>query len=121
MYEYKNAIDILTKRFSEMEKKFLNNKDFYEGLPYIFYESVFEKYVVMQIETKNVKLMKKIFIFIEDLLENGDDELKELIDVAVVESLFFEGNSKQLIGDALTFFGNLTKLSFDRFNNNLDK
>ena len=117
MYEYKNAIDILIKRFSEMEKEFLSDKDYYEDIPYVFYESVFEKYVVMQIENKNVELMKKIFVFIEDILENGDRELKELIDVAVVESLFFEENAKQLLEDAHKFFGNLTKLSFSRFNN----
>jgi hypothetical protein len=117
MYEYKNAINILTNRFSEMEKEFLSDKDFYEDIPYVFYESVFVKYVVVQIEIKNVELMKKIFVFIEDILENGDDELKELIDVAVVESLFSEENAKQLIEDAQTFFGKLTKLSFARFNN----
>jgi len=117
MYEYKNAINILTNRFSEMEKEFLSDKDFYDDLPYIFYESVFEKYVVMQIENKNVELMEKIFVFIEDILEIGDDELKELIDVAAVESLFFEENAKQLLKGAHRFFGKLTKLSFARFNN----
>jgi hypothetical protein len=121
MYEYKNAINILTNRFSEMDKEFLSDKDFYEDIPYVFYESVFVKYVVMQIEIKNVELMKKIFVFIEDILENGDDELKELIDVAVVESLFSEENAKQLIEDAQTLFGKLTKLSFARFNNSLNQ
>ena len=90
MYNYNDAILILTNRFLEIKEIYELNKDDYENLPYVFYESVFVKYIVENANSDNKVVLNDIFNFIENMLINGDDKTKNLLEVAVIESLYFE-------------------------------
>ncbi len=112
MYKYKEAINILINNFSELRKVYEENIDDYEDLPYVFYESVFMKFILDKANYCDEDKLKTIFIFIEDMLANGDEETKNLIGVSIVESLYFEKDSKtkEML---LKYFGKLTKKSFE--------
>lgn len=92
MYNYDDAITILTNRFSEMKEIYELDKDDFEDLPYVFYESVFVKFIVKNANSSNKAVLNEIFDFVEDMLMNGDDKIKNLLEVAVIESLYFESN-----------------------------
>jgi len=87
MYEYNNAIDILVTRFPEMKTAFSINEDEYIGLPYYFFESEFVKFIIDSANNKDEKRLYEIFEFIEDMLSKGNEEMVNLLEVAVVESL----------------------------------
>jgi len=46
MYVYDEVIEILVRQFSEMKDIFEQDEDYYEDLPYVFYESEFVKFIV---------------------------------------------------------------------------
>ena len=112
MYRYNETIKILINKFPELEKIYVENIDDYEGLPYVFYESVFVKYILDKVNSNDDDVLKEIFSFVEDMFVNGDDETKNLIGVAVVESLYYEENLKfkEIIQ---RYFGELTKKSYE--------
>ena len=112
MYRYNETIKILINKFPELEKIYIENIDDYEGLPYLFYESVFVKYILDKVNSNDDDALKEIFSFVEDMFDNGDDETKNLIGVAVVESLYYEENLK--FKEILQgYFGELTKKSYE--------
>ncbi len=112
MYRYNETIKILINKFPELEKIYVENIDDYEGLPYVFYESVFVKYILDKVNSNDDDVLKEIFSFVEDMFVNGDDETKNLIGVAVVESLYHEENLK--FKEVLQrYFGELTKKSYE--------
>jgi hypothetical protein len=112
MYKYKEAINILRSRFPELRKVYEENLDYYDELPYVFYESVFAKFILDKANRKDDDKLKAIFIFVEDMLVNGDEETKNLIGVAIVESLYYEEDleTKEIL---LNHFGKLTKKSYE--------
>jgi len=115
MYRYKEAINILINRFPELERVYVENIDDYEGLPYVFYESVFVKFILDKVNSNDDGKLKTIFSFVEDMFANGDDETKNLIGVAVVESLYYEEGPK--IKEILQrYFGRLTQKSYEDCN-----
>ncbi|HOJ99517.1 MAG TPA: hypothetical protein PLW34_08155 [Termitinemataceae bacterium] len=111
MYEYKEAISVLIDNFPELRKVYEENIDDYKELPYVFYESVFFKFIMNTVYSYDEEKLKAIFSFIEDMLKNGDKEIKNLIEVAIIESLYYEENSKakELLAK---YFGPLTKESY---------
>ena len=111
MYNYNDAILILTNRFLEIKEIYELNKDDYENLPYVFYESVFVKYIVENANSDNKVVLNDIFNFIENMLINGDDKTKNLLEVAVIESLYFE---KSILdkNSIESYFGNSTLISY---------
>ena len=112
MYKYKEAVAILINNFSELRKVYEENIDDYEDLPYVFYESVFVKFILDKVNYCDEDKLKAIFIFVEDMLANGDEETKNLIGVAIIESLYYEEDSKtkEIL---LKYFGKLTQKSFE--------
>ena len=112
MYKYKESISILINKFPELRKVYEENIDDYEELPYVFYESVFVKYILDKVDCYDETKLKIIFIFVEDMLANGDEDTKNLIGVAIIESLYYEEDLKTK-EKLLRFFGELTKKSFD--------
>jgi hypothetical protein len=112
MYKYKEAINILISRFPELIKVYEENFDDYEELPYVFYESVFVKFILDKTNPKDDDKLKAIFILIEDMFVNGDKETKNLIGVAIIESLYYEEDlkTKEIL---LSYFGKLTKKNYE--------
>ncbi|MBA4689178.1 MAG: hypothetical protein H2184_18785 [Candidatus Galacturonibacter soehngenii] len=112
MYNYDDTIKILVNRFSEMNEIYESDKDYYEDLPYVFFESIFVKFIVKNANSNNKELLSEIFNFVEDMLKNGDDKVVNLLEVAVIESIYFESN----IFDKKSlerYFGDLTLKSYN--------
>lgn len=111
MYRYDEAITILINHFPEMKNIYELNKDYYEDIPYVFYESEFVKYIVNFANSNDRDKLTEAFKFVEDMLKNGDEKVVNLIKVAVIESLFFE-NCKDDIKIIESYFGSLTMKSY---------
>lgn len=111
MYVYDEVITILIKKFPEMKVIYEQNEDYYEDLPYVFYESEFVKYIVNSSNNNKHEILVKVFEFIEDLLKNGDEKVVNLLEVAVVESIYFDNDitDKMMIE---RYFGSLTMRSY---------
>ena len=112
MYKYKDAISILINKFPELRKVYEENIDDYEDLPYVFYESVFMKFILDKVNCYDEDKLKTIFDFVEDMLDTGDEQTRNLIGVAIIESLYYEKDSK-VKEILLRYFGELTKKSFE--------
>lgn len=112
MYDYGKAITILITRFPSLGIIYNIEEDFYEGLPYVFYEQVFTTYIINKAKEYNESKLSDIFNFVEDMLENGDDDTKNLIEVAVIESLFLDPQYTWDDESLTKFYGKLTKTSF---------
>lgn len=111
MYEYDEVITNLVEQFSEIKAIFEQDEDYYEDIPYVFYESEFVKFIVSCANDNKKESLIKIFEFIEDLLKNGDEKVINLVEVAVVESLSFDKDI--LDKKALEkYFGSLTMKSY---------
>jgi hypothetical protein len=78
-YRYSKAIDALINEFPMLRSVYTENIDDYEGLPYVFYESVFVKYIVDKIRTCSEMELSAIFNFVENLLKHVtfDEILKD--------------------------------------------
>ena len=83
-------LTILITRFPSLGIIYNIEENFYEGLPYVFYEQVFTTYIINKAKEYNESKLSDIFDFVEDMLENGDDDTKNLIEVAVIESLYLD-------------------------------
>ncbi|MCL2853733.1 MAG: hypothetical protein FWE20_12030 [Defluviitaleaceae bacterium] len=112
MYSYDSAIDLLIKSFPALEPVYLENIYDFEGLPYVFYESIFVKYIMEKICLSDEMSLCTIINFIEDVLQNGDDEIRNLVEVSVIESLYFEEDFRKKQVCLGKFFGKLTFQSF---------
>lgn len=113
MYNYNESINLLINRFPKLKSIYEENIDDYKDLPYVFYESVFVKYVMDKVHYYDEVELSTIFSFVEDLLLNGDEKTKNLIDVAVIESLYYEKDFAEFNKSLLKFYGKLTKKSFE--------
>jgi len=112
MYKYNEAISILLNKLPELRKVYEENMDDYEDLPYVFYESVLVKFILNKVSCYEEDKLKTIFIFVEDMIANGDEKTRNLIEVAIIESLYYEKDSK-VKEIVLKFFGELTKKSYE--------
>ena len=112
-YNYFDSINILLNKFPVLTSIYQDNIYDYEGLPYVFYESVFVNYIMGKIRSFDESELGNIFIFIEELLLKGDKEIKILVDVAVIESLYFEETFNEFNMFLAKFYGDLTRKSLD--------
>ena len=113
MYIYREAIKLLIDQFPEMKNIFEAEKEEYFDVPYVFYESVFTRYIMTKLRGEEWQEVQKIFDFVEDMFLNGDSEIKNLVGVAIVESIFFEKDFKELYPVILKYCGEKTKESFE--------
>lgn len=111
MYVYDEVITNLVEQFPEMKIIIEQDEEYYEDIPYLFYESEFVKFIVSCANDNKNESLTKIFEFIEDLLKNGDEKVVNLVEVAVVESLSFD---KDIIDKKALekYFGSLTMKSY---------
>jgi len=116
MYSYSDATNLLIDKFPALKLVYIKDLYEYEGLNYAFYESVFVKYIMEKIHLSDEMSLNIIFNFIEDILQNGDDEIKNLVEVAVIESLYFEEDFRKRKVGLTKFFGKLTLQSFSSIN-----
>ena len=114
MYRYDKAIDIIISRFHKLALVYKENSDYYEELPYVFYESEFTNYIVSKIQENNELELKNIFDLIEDMLSNGDEGIVNLIEVSIIESLYYEENYVDLKKMIYPLLGTVAKDKFDK-------
>jgi len=112
MYTYEDAIPILINKFPEMKTIYEEDSDYYEDIPYVFYESEFESFILKCSKNNDGERLEEIFEFVESLLSSGDEIIVNLVEVSIIESLYFEraiSNEKLLI----SYFGPLTLESYE--------
>lgn len=112
MINYDNANYVLINKFPKMREIYLEDEDYYEDLPYLFYESEFTPYIMKLIDTHSITQLKEVFEFIEKLLEMGDERLRTLVGVSVVESLFFENKFMENFEELSKLMGEHTLMEF---------
>ena len=115
MFLYKNAIECLIENIPELKSLYEEDQEYYEDLPYVFYESVFTKYIVEMLEKKMDSKLVRCFDFVEKGLSEGDTDFKNLLEVSVIEALFFEGKFKDKY--TLSFLGKTSQQSLRKCNN----
>jgi hypothetical protein len=111
MYKYNEIIFTLIDEFKEMKKVYDDDKDYFEGIPYVIYESEFVPFIVDSLNNNDEIVINKVFKFVEDLLKHGDERVVNLVEVAIVESLFLD----ECIDDKdkiIKHFGDLTLRSY---------
>lgn len=113
MFKYEAAIQVLINRFPELKLVYESNIDEYEDLPYVFYESVFVKYIIEAAYSNDENKLSSIFKFIENLLLCGDDQIKNLVGVAIIESLYYEQDFTELNKTFSKYYGDLTRKSLE--------
>ncbi len=111
MYVYDEVITTLINQFTEMKAIFEQDEEYYEDLPYVFYESEFVKFIASCANNNKHEVLAKLFDFIEDLLKNGDEKVVNLVEVAVVESIYFDTSITDKVM-VESYFGSLTKKSY---------
>lgn len=114
MLLYKNAIECLIENIPELKPLYDEDSEYYKDLPYVFYESVFTKYIVEILEKKMDSKLIQCFDFVEKVLREGDSGLKNLLEVSVIEALFFEGKFNDEY--TLSFLGKMSKQSLRKCN-----
>jgi len=132
MFSYNEAVNVLVKRFGD---KITNlEAEEYRDLPTVFYEHYFVPYIKNEFteemlrnpSEKNTKHTKKssksekieeIFIFLEEMAESEDAEVKNLLQVSVLEALYIDESirnelkkymgfeTEKIYNDVLKYFG----------------
>lgn len=115
MFLYKNAIECLIENIPELKSLYEEDQEYYEDLPYVFYESVFTKYIVEMLEKKMDSKLVRCFDFVEKGLSEGDTDFKNLLEVSVIEALFFEGKFNDKY--TLSFLGKTSQQNLRKCNN----
>ena len=110
MYIFSKAIDILLKEFPELRQFY---DDDYEDLMYLFYETEFGNYVMKNVLEHNEVELRKIFDFTERLFTDGDEKMKNLAGVGIVERLYFEKEFMVRYEFLSKYLGQLTRTSFE--------
>ena len=113
MIKYNSAINILVNRFPDLKLVYESNIDDYRDLPYIFYESVFVKYIIKAASANDENSLCSIFEFVENLLLYGDDLIKNLVEVAIIESIYLEPDFISLNCTFSKYYGILTRKSIE--------
>ena len=89
---YKTINTALAENFPELSDAIKKEEDFWkkeEIPPYCLYGPVVEPFIAkLLIEEKNISLIKKFFIFFENMANCDDIEVKNLVKVSVLESLW---------------------------------
>ena len=109
---YSQANVLLAGEFELMNEILIKNAADYQNLPYCFYEDEFAPYILRNITENNDREIKKIFDFIERLMNSKDDELVNMVGVAVVESLYFDQICENYKSILLKYCGKETLQSF---------
>lgn len=110
----------LSDYFPELKKEIDNKMSLLEEeLPHCLYADIlnpFLKEYFLTPSSNNKNLAIKIFDFFENLAENGDSEVKNLLQVSLLEPLW---DCKKSYEGALTLMGVKTKVIFDNISSYL--
>jgi len=109
-----DANDLLMNEFEEARIAFDEDDVGYcVGTTHCFYFETFVPLVISYLNEKREEELKKAFVFIERLFTDGDEYIKNLADVSIVESLYYEPDYEKYKEKIFSLCGVLTRKSFE--------
>ncbi|MGL4588617.1 MAG: DUF7674 family protein [Mycoplasmatales bacterium] len=82
-------IELTIKLAPELEKAFIEDYEFYEGLSYVFYGSEVFPYMKNLLIEKKIEELNKFILFFEEWL-GKDDYFDNIIYIQICESIFYD-------------------------------
>jgi len=105
-YEYANDLLVKVIDVNGLETKLSYNANDY-------FRMFFCRYIIERIHAMKMEEIKDIFEFVEDSLLNGDENVVNLIGIAIIERLTFEEDFDNFKSILIPYMGKLTKESFE--------
>ena len=100
MYVYEEMVDVLYNKFPELTERYAEKIEYYKKLflddesgTYIHYESFFNRYIedALKNEPKESRILDRIFVFFEEMATSEDAGVNNLLQVALLESIWSIG------------------------------
>jgi hypothetical protein len=88
-------------------------KGFYDGLAHCFYEDAFVPLIMKCLAENRKDELKKAFAFIEKLFREGDEDVKDMAGVSVVEPIYYEPDFEKYKETIYSLCGELTRKDFE--------
>ena len=113
--KYDELVSELLDSVPELNKRFINEMDWTstsKSLPHIVFGDVLNPFLLEELSnTNNIKLLNRIFIFLETMALSEDKNIRDVLTDTVLERL---GDDKEILKKARVLMGNETlKLSHD--------
>lgn len=83
---YKKSIDLLCHEFPDISAELENHFEL-SGLPHCVFDILFVPYILKISSKKDVQELKKIGNFLEQMAVSSDSNVRELLNVSVLEPL----------------------------------
>ncbi len=115
------SADLLLEWFPELEKEIKSNISFSENLPSCLYSDVINPILSDYFNNNSFiqeELVERIFDFFEYLAVNGDEEVRNMLQVSLLENLW---DTKSIYENSLSFMKPKTRLINDRIISYLSK
>ena len=115
------SANTLLEWFPELEKEIKNNMHLSENLPSCLYSDVINPVLFDYFNNNNSaneELIKRIFDFFEYLAVNGDEEVRNMLQVSLLENLW---DTKCSYENSLSFMKPKTRLINDKIISYLSK
>ena len=107
--EKKQLNRLLIDRFPELEKEYHEEVDWQEGDDtgsHVVYGDIFTPYVKKMIIQQNIEEIKKVFVFIEEILAENEKYSDEVIMFSVLENLML---NKEQFQNCKNYLGKYTE------------
>lgn len=100
MYVFEDMVDVLYNKFPEVKERFYDNIAWWENISsdgklgeYHVYEHYFNRIVedALDNEANDSALLERIFTFFEEMATSEDDGVSNLLQVALLESIWSIG------------------------------
>lgn len=113
--KYKDLAERFTLQFPEYTP-LLNDHIAYNGsvLNHVFFGEWNDYLIKLIEEEKEIDKIRGLFEFLEFMAVEGDEQVKELLSVTILERL---GDSKDVLRTAYTYMGSYTKTASDEVEN----
>ena len=107
--EAKELNRLLIDRFPELEKKYHDEVDWQEGNEtgsHVVYGDVLAPYLEAAVAQNKQEVLKKMFVFVEDILCQNEDYSDEVIMFSVLERILYD---KEQVQNCRKYFGKRTE------------
>ena len=113
-----DATRLLVNEFIEMKN--IYNMDVtglnLDEVPGYFYQCEFVPQIIKSLDKDNKKNLYKIFAFLEKLLIEGNNDIKDIVISSVIEAIYHDYDFKKYKEAVFSLCGPLTRKSFDNLN-----
>lgn len=110
---------IFTSYFPELKTEYNDEVCWQEGDDtgsHVVFGDVLAPYIERVVKNKEEEKIKKVFVFIEQLLDLRDEYVDEVIAFSIIEKLF---GDRENILFSRTFMGNRTLVLYEEIKNNM--